>query len=65
MLGLPNLKDLNVSNNLLEDIPADLSDLETLRVHSNPLSKILYEYRQHDKVRQLELFVVFDLLTSI
>ena len=53
MANLPNLKQLNVSCNLLEDVPTDLVILEELRVHGNPLSKILYEYRQDNKVRRL------------
>lgn len=50
MVELPNLERLQISYNLLEEIPSDLVSLKILNVEGNPLSKILPEYRKDDKV---------------
>jgi hypothetical protein len=58
LVKLPNLEELNVEHNLLEDIPADLGDLKTLQIDENPLSKIFPAYRSSSKVCTVSKFVV-------
>ena len=47
---LPFLELLNVENNLLDDVPADLVYLKNLNVSHNPLAKVLPAYRNNEKV---------------
>lgn len=46
---LPKLKSLIVTNNKLEDVPADLANIENLDVRFNPLSEIPPVFRDDMK----------------